>query len=290
MIKVKLLVLVLILLLSSSLLIGCDDAMLEEMLEAQGFDQARWEELEKEMEAIGAYAEDLQQLLSPEDRIAFEERLDEKMEEKFGSLEVELDERMDEIEARIEQQLENEEITEEEAMVLMLEAMAGFFFEMLQIMEEVAFYMDEVLDELIEEFDINVSAIPEFVPGTVLIVMTIDETLAIVNEQEHTLDQAPVIQEGRTLVPLRFIGEALGALIEWNPDNRTVTYTTPDTQILLTIDNPIAYVNGKPVEIDVAPTIINNRTLVPARFVSETMGYQTEWLSNTRQVIITNAQ
>ena len=286
--KVKMLIVVLSMLLCASLLVGCDEAMLEELLEEQGFDQARWEELEQEMEAIKDYGEKVRGTLSLEDRMAFDERLDAKMEEKFGNVETDLEERMAAIEANIEQQLENEEITEAEAMGLMLEAMAGFFIEMLQIMEEAVPFMLEALAEMVDEFDIDVTKIQEIIAETVLIVMSINEPFAMVNEQLYMLDQAPVIQQGRTLVPLRFIGEALGASVEWNGEKRTITYTTMDTQILLTIDNHIAYINGNPVEIEAAPTLINGRTLVPARFVSESMGFQTDWLSHTSQVRITN--
>ena len=289
--KVKWLAVVLILLMSASvLLIGCDEAMLEEMLEAQGFDEARWEELEQEMNALEDYAESLKESLWPEDQIAFEERLHEIMEEKFGDMETDLEERMAAIEADIEQQLDNEEITEAEAMVLMMEAMAGIFIDMLQFMEEAVPYMQEALAELAEEFDIDVTAIREFAPGAVLIVMAINDHFARVNEQLYTLEQPPVIQDGRTLVPLRFIGEALGASIDWDSDSRTVTYTTPDTKILLTIDNTTAFINGTPVEIEVAPTLVNGRTLVPARFVSEAMGFKTDWVSHSRQVVITSVQ
>lgn len=289
--KVKWLAVVLILLMSfSMLLVGCDEAMLAEMLEAQDFDEARWEELEKEMKALEAYAESLKESLGPEGQTAFEERLSEIMEANFGGIETDLEKRMAAIEADIEQQLASKEITEAEAIVLMMEGMAGSVIEMLQLMEEAVPYMREALAELAEEFDIDVTAIREFAPGVILIVMAINDHFARVNDRLHTLEQPPVIQNGRTLVPLRFIGEALGASIEWDPGSRTVTYTTPDTKILLTIDSTTAYVNGTPVEIEVAPTLSNGRTLVPARFVSEAMGFRTDWLSHTRQVVITNVQ
>lgn len=287
--KFLVLVGVLLLLMPAILIMGCDEAMLEEMLEAEGFDAARWDELEDELKAIESYVERITQALPPEDRQAFEDRLDEKMEEKFGEIEADMDARMEAIEAEIDEKLEKEEITEIEAFGLMMEAMVGFYIEMLEFMETAVIYMQDVLDELIEEFNIDVSAIPKpVIPTRTIITMTIDEPLAMVNAQEYMLDQAPLIQEGRTLVPLRFIGEALGASVEWDGESNTVTCTTPETQILLTIDNPIAYVNGNPVEIDVPPTIVNGRTLVPMRFISESMGFQVDWLSETRQIVITS--
>ncbi|MDW7672397.1 MAG: copper amine oxidase N-terminal domain-containing protein [Bacillota bacterium] len=286
--KGKLLAVVLMLLLAATFLTGCDEAMLEEMLEEMGFDSQRWEELEKEMTDLETYSYELKFLLSPEEQIAFDARLEEMMEEKFGDIDTEMEERMAAAEAVIEEQMDKGEITEEEAMDRMMEVMASAIIEMLKLMEEAVPFMQESLDTLVEEFNIDVTAIPDRMAGLVYIVMTIDMQQARVNDQFVALDQAPVIQNGRTLVPLRFISEELGATVEWNPDNRTVTYTTPDTQILLAIDNPVAYVNGIPVEIDVAPTILNGRTLVPVRFVGEQMGFEIDWLPDSRQVIITN--
>jgi|GEM_PF-6712100 len=284
--KIRWVAIALILLLSAGLLVGCDEALLEEMLEGQGFDEAHWEELEAEMEALEAYMEQALGTLSPEERQAFEDRLTEKMDARFGDLEAEMDERMAAVEASIEARLDAGEITEEEAFGLMMQAVVEMFLEMLEIMEDLVPYLQETLQELFQEFDLDVPPFVGIQPGEILIVMTIDEPLARVNYEAYQLDQAPIVRDGRTLVPLRFVGEAMGAAVSWNPDDWTVTYTTPETQILLTIDDPVAYVNGEPVEIDVAPTIVNGRTLVPVRFVSEAMGFQVDWISATRQVVI----
>lgn len=284
--KIRWVAIALILLLSAGLLVGCDEALLEEMLEGQGFDEAHWEELEAEMEALEAYMEQALGTLSPEERQAFEDRLTEKMDARFGDLEAEMDERMAAVEASIEARLDAGEITEEEAFGLMMQAVVEMFLEMLEIMEDLVPYLQETLQELFQEFDLDVPPFVGIQPGEILIVMTIDEPLARVNYQEYRLDQAPIVRDGRTLVPLRFVGEAMGAAVGWNPDDWTVTYTTSETRILLSIDDPVAYVNGEPVVIDVAPTIVNGRTLVPVRFVSEAMGFQVDWISATRQVVI----
>ena len=90
-------------------------------------------------------------------------------------------------------------------------------------------------------------------------------------------DTPPTIVDGRTLVPLRAIFEALGAEIEWDNDTRTATGTRGDTVVSVQIDNKVAYVNGEAKELDVPAQIINNRTMVPARFVSEAMGCKVTW-------------
>lgn len=107
------------------------------------------------------------------------------------------------------------------------------------------------------------------------IVLTLDQRAARVDGSTVTLDTAPLLDAGtsRTFVPVRFIGETLGAYIGWNAEDQEVTYLTGDTRISLWIGREEAEVNGRAVPLDAAPYIdANNRTLVPVRFVSEQMG------------------
>lgn len=110
---------------------------------------------------------------------------------------------------------------------------------------------------------------------------------ASVDNKIETLDVAPTIVEGRSVVPLRFIGEKLGATIAWDPVEKMVTYTTDNAVIELWIDKKFALVNGIETYLDVAPFIVNGRTVVPLRFVSENLGAEVEWISGTREIIIT---
>ncbi len=100
-------------------------------------------------------------------------------------------------------------------------------------------------------------------------------------------DQAPTIVEGRTLVPLRAIFEALGASVEWNGETRTVTSAKGDTAIELSIDSTSLYVNGEVKTLDVPAMIINGRTMVPARAIAEAYGVEVAWDGETRTVILT---
>jgi len=104
---------------------------------------------------------------------------------------------------------------------------------------------------------------------------------------EKVLDQPPVIESGRTLVPFRFIGEALGATISWNAETRTVGYILGSKNIILTIGSKTAYVNGVPTTLDVAPKILSGRTLVPVRFISESVGAVVDWNAASRVVTVT---
>lgn len=100
-------------------------------------------------------------------------------------------------------------------------------------------------------------------------------------------DQEPTIVEGRTLVPLRAIFEALGASVEWDGATSTVTSQKGDTTISLTIGTNTLYRNGEAKVLDVPAQIMNGRTMVPARAVAEAYGVNVGWDGNTRTVILT---
>lgn len=100
-------------------------------------------------------------------------------------------------------------------------------------------------------------------------------------------DQPPIIVGGRTMVPLRAIFEQLGAAIEWNGETKTVTAVKEAITVSMQIDNPVISVNGNPITLDVAPIIVNGRTLVPARAVAESFGANVSWNGESRTVVIT---
>lgn len=93
-------------------------------------------------------------------------------------------------------------------------------------------------------------------------------------------DTPPTIVDGRTLVPLRAIFESLGATVEWDAETRTATGTRNGTTVKVQIDNTSAYIDGEEKIFDVPAKIINSRTMVPARFVSEAMGCKVTWYAD----------
>lgn len=104
----------------------------------------------------------------------------------------------------------------------------------------------------------------------------------------------PVIipEWSRTVVPIRAIIEALGGTISWNGTARKVTINFEETVIELWIDNPKAKVNGIDAWIDednhdVKPIIVNSRTMLPLRFVAESLGCDVDWDNDTRTITIT---
>ncbi|BAL81385.1 stalk domain-containing protein [Caldisericum exile] len=123
------------------------------------------------------------------------------------------------------------------------------------------------------------------------IILTVGKNEIIINSDKKTIDAAPYIKNGRTLVPIRFISEAFGATVEWNNTTKEVTIKYQNKTIILKIGSSYAIVNGKqtPIDIDpkVVPEITSGRTFVPIRFISETFGAKVEWDNITRQVRIT---
>lgn len=102
-------------------------------------------------------------------------------------------------------------------------------------------------------------------------------------------DQQPVLENDRTLVPLRAVFEALGMTVEWEQESQTVTAVNSDTVIRLTVGDTTAYVNGAPVQLETAAKIVADRTLVPVRFIAESAGLQVEWEQASQTVVITSA-
>lgn len=100
-------------------------------------------------------------------------------------------------------------------------------------------------------------------------------------------DQPPVLENDFTLVPLRGIFESLGAMVNWDATQRKVTAEKDRLKLTLTVGSNIAYKNGLPVKLDAAPKVLNGRTLVPLRFVSESLGADVAWDANKRTVLIT---
>lgn len=110
----------------------------------------------------------------------------------------------------------------------------------------------------------------------------------ILDGRQLTFDVPPIIENDRTLVPLRAIFEAMGATVNWDNNTRTVTAVKGSTTVVLTIGSTRPTVNGQVVPLDVPAKIKNDRTLAPLRFVGEAFGGQVDWDNTTRTITITS--
>ena len=99
-------------------------------------------------------------------------------------------------------------------------------------------------------------------------------------------DVQPQIINDRTMVPLRKIFEELGATVSWEEETETVTAVREDVEIILKIGSKVLERNGEKKELDVPAMLINDRTLVPVRAISESFGAEVNWIEETEQVHI----
>ena len=94
-------------------------------------------------------------------------------------------------------------------------------------------------------------------------------------------DVAPIIVQNRSFVPVRSIFEKLGAEVTWINSRKQVIIRSANARIVLNVNSTTAYVNDDSVELDVAPFIKDGRTMVPVRFISESLNYDVKWENNT---------
>ncbi len=108
----------------------------------------------------------------------------------------------------------------------------------------------------------------------------------MLNGEYLEFDVQPQLINNRTMVPLRAIFEALGAEVEWNGDTQTVTGFKDDIEVVATIGSRIMYVDDEAKTMDVAPIIVDGRTLIPARFVAEAFACVVDWNGDNSTVLI----
>lgn len=107
------------------------------------------------------------------------------------------------------------------------------------------------------------------------------------NGEQIIFDQSPVIENGYTLVPVRAIFEKLGLALLFDAETKIITANGNDQTIIMTIDSDTALVNGAEQKLDAQAKIINGRTLVPLRFVAESLNLNVEWNGTDRTINLT---
>lgn len=122
--------------------------------------------------------------------------------------------------------------------------------------------------------------------GNPFIVQAVEPIRVLLNGKEIIFDQYPILENNRTLVPIRSIFEAMDAKVDWDEDTQTVTVTKADVSIIMQAGNTLAYKNGKEIVLDVPAKIVNDRTLVPDRFIAESLGAKVSWDAKENRVVI----
>lgn len=124
--------------------------------------------------------------------------------------------------------------------------------------------------------------------NTKLIKMKINDVNYSINGEGKKMDAKPFIKNDRTLVPLRFIVEAIGGEVNWDNDNRLVTVNSKGKNIELPIDSKTIKIDGKDVNIDQAAIIKGDRTFVPIRFIAENLDMLVNYINDTREIEISS--
>lgn len=124
------------------------------------------------------------------------------------------------------------------------------------------------------------------------LVYTIDHPSYSLNGVISHMDAAPMIIQGRTMLPIRYVAGPLNAEAAWNGADNKVTVTTAGKTIEMWLNNNTARVNGVPVKIDpnnpsVVPiSIPPGRTMLPLRFIADNLDCQVIWVPEKSQVVI----
>ena len=110
--------------------------------------------------------------------------------------------------------------------------------------------------------------------------------LYVNSKQVENLPLEPIILNDYTLVPARESFEKIGASVTWIKDTDQVQVVYKDMVVLMKINDNKATVNGQLFNMSIPPKLINSKTMIPVRFVSEAMGLTVNWDNNTRIINI----
>lgn len=107
-----------------------------------------------------------------------------------------------------------------------------------------------------------------------------------VNGQPLSGDVPPTVLNNRVLLPLRACAEALNATVNYDAATGSITVYAGENKVELTLNSQTAAINGQQTELDTTPQVIENRTLVPLRFLGEALKAQVNWDGTTGTVSI----
>ncbi|MBR2594060.1 MAG: flavodoxin [Firmicutes bacterium] len=122
------------------------------------------------------------------------------------------------------------------------------------------------------------------------LILTIGSPVMTVNGAEKEIDPGrgttPVIVNSRTLLPVRAIVEEIGGTVDWESETQRVSLSYNDMPVALEIGSQKAFVGGEEQTLDTAPAIINERTMLPIRFIMEAFGYKVDWDSAGQTITV----
>lgn len=116
-----------------------------------------------------------------------------------------------------------------------------------------------------------------------------NEIKIIVDGSVLESDQPPIMVNDRVLVPLRSIFNALYADVEWIEETQTVIANKRLQTISLSIGSNEMYINGEAISLDSPAILVNGRTMVPVRAISESLGAKVWWDENNNTVVVSSS-
>ena len=119
------------------------------------------------------------------------------------------------------------------------------------------------------------------------------DKVKISGQSQVTMDAAAYIKDGRTMLPLRFVAEALGLSVDWVEETRTAIVQDSQYRVEIPVDTNKIIVNGAETTSDVKPEIVNGRTMLPVANIARALGLEDGkgivWDAATKQVTLTRA-
>ncbi|GEM_PF-3374631 len=140
--------------------------------------------------------------------------------------------------------------------------------------------------------EVTVATLPGQIIVPTIIKFFINSTTYYINNAAKTMDTVPVIVESRTLLPVRYVAEPLGADVKWDTAEQKATVILKGKVIEMWINNPVAKVNGVSKYIDpdnqeVKPIIIPpGRTMLPLRFIAENLDCKVDWDETSQEITV----
>jgi hypothetical protein len=127
-----------------------------------------------------------------------------------------------------------------------------------------------------------------------IIELWVDKPQAFIDGKPYVIDVPPMVRNGRTQVPLRFISEGLKATVSYDAKTQKIVIKLKSTTITMNIENPVVVVENiegeiktsQEIVLEMAPYVYKGRTMVPVRFISEIFGAKVEYGSTDRSIVI----
>lgn len=139
-------------------------------------------------------------------------------------------------------------------------------------------WVDQYVAAEANRLELRLDAVADKLAKTTTVRLWIGREYLEVDGQRRELDApAYLAANGRTYVPLRALGEAVGASFDWDNTAKKVTYIKEGRRIVLLLGRAVVQVNGQEIAVDGGPEVQNGRVMVPLRVVTENLGFKLKW-------------